>query len=135
MAKNRYIEIAKKVIEYFSDQRTISLNNKEVFLKKLRINFEDAAQAIKKMDVLNVVVLKNINQPILLFLLMFVAVISVIYLKLSTPVLLGIFYIFYRALPRLLNVTRGYGDILSASPIDVIPEIERWKKLKSFKRK
>ncbi len=125
LARERYVLIARLVIEYFADSRGLVMSNRGSFLDSLGRHLDDAAHAQKRNDQLNIL-FKNIHQPILLFLLL----LSVgVFLALHEPLslLAGVFYIFYRAAPRLVNVAAGYGTIVGESPIDVGPEILRWQ--------
>ena len=125
-ARDKYILIARKAIEYFSDTRSIVLSNKESLLRMFHSHMEDASQMQEKTDQLNVV-FKSIHQPVILFLFIITTVIGLFYLKQPASTLLGLFYIFYRAAPRLINVSRGYGEILGESPVDVTPKIRYWQ--------
>lgn len=127
IARDKYILIARKVIEYFSDSRTLALSNKKNFLNMLHSHLEYAAHAQKKTDQLNVV-FKNIYQPIMLSLFIIAGIIAIFYLKHPASTLLGVLYVFYRAAPRLINIGRGYGEIIGESPVDVVPEIQRWQR-------
>jgi len=37
-------------------------------------------------------------------------------------------YIFYRASPKLISISKGYAEIIQDSPIDLTPEILKWRK-------
>lgn len=124
LAKERYVDVARRVIEHFADPRSIVLTGERVLLEKLRDPLRDAALAQLRNDQLNVFFL-NIHQPILIVLsVIAVAILHMLGMPIAT--LGGIFYIFYRAAPRITNVARNYGVILGESPIDVIPEIVAW---------
>lgn len=125
-ARDNYVLIARKAIEYYSDTRSIVLSNKESLLRMFRKHLEDASQSQRKTDQLNVI-FKSIHQPVLLFLFIITTIIALFYLKQPASTLLGLFYIFYRAAPRLINVSRGYGEILGESPVDVTPKIRYWQ--------
>lgn len=124
LARDRYVEIARKVIEYFSDIRGLLISDRGRFLNVLRNFLNDAAFAQQRNDQLNVF-FKNIHQPVIVFFFILSAVIFYT-LGQSIATLVGIFYIFYRAAPHIVNVISGYGTIVGESPIDVVPEIARW---------
>lgn len=123
-ARERFIRIARKVIEYFTDARTLIISNKESFLRLLRYELNDAAHVLARTDQINAF-FRSIHQPILLFSFFLAAGVLLLFdQKIAT--LGGIFYIFYRSAPHLVNVIRGYGEILGDSVIDVVPQIKRW---------
>lgn len=124
LSRDRYVEIARKVIEYFSDTRSLVISDRGRFLNVLRRFLNDAAFAQQRNDQLNVF-FKNIHQPVIVFFFIVSAVIFYV-LGQSIATLVGIFYIFYRAAPHIVNVISGYGTIIGESPIDVVPEIARW---------
>ena len=37
-------------------------------------------------------------------------------------------YIYYRASQKLILISKGYGEIIQDSPVDLTPEILKWKK-------
>lgn len=124
LARDRYVEIARKVIEYFSDTRSLIISDRGRFLNVLRHFLNDAAFAQQRNDRINLF-FKNVHQPVIVS--FFIISAAAFYaLGQSIATLVGIFYIFYRAAPHIVNAISGYGTIVGESPIDVIPEIARW---------
>lgn len=125
-ARDKYRSIAGKVIEYFSDPRGIVISNKEAFLNRLRIPLQEAAYAQLRTDQINVF-FKNFQQPLMLLLFAITAIVAVKLLHYPVSLLIGVFYVFFRASPKIINVGKGYGEIAEYAPVDVVPEIERWR--------
>lgn len=125
-AKQRYIEVARRVIEYFADARGVLIHRAAVFLQNLRRSLDEAAHAQRRNDQLNVFFV-SIHQPLIIA--VFIASAGVLY-SIGQPLstIVGIFYIFYRAAPHIVNVARNYGEILGETPIDVVPEITAWRR-------
>lgn len=125
IAKDKYFESAKHVSEYFSDIRTLQSYKKENFLNKVEFEVRDASLAQRSTDKINVII-KHIFQPIMIMLIFLTIFISKDFLGFDNATILVMLYIFYRAAPKMIEVAKGYGEIIGDSPSDVTPEMRKW---------
>ena len=61
--------------------------------------------------------------------------ISKVLFQLTNPQILVMLYIFYRSAPKLISISKGYGEIIQDSPVDLTPEIKLWQKRKRVIKK
>ena len=128
IAKEKYIKSSQHISEYFSDIRTLLSYPKHFFMTKVSAELIGAADAQRKTDKINVFV-KHIHQPVMLLLIFCAIGFSKSWLELENAKILVMLYIFYRAAPKMIEVAKGYGEIIGDSPSDVTPEIIKWKEL------
>lgn len=126
IAKDKYFLSAKHVSEYFGDIRSLLTYNTGSFLNKIEREIYDASIAQRSTDKINVLV-KHIFQPIMIMLIFLTIFISKNLLALDNATILIMLYIFYRAAPKMIEVAKGYGEIIGDGPSDVTPDIKKWK--------
>lgn len=125
IAKDKYILSAKHVSEYFADIRTLLSYENKHFLGKVETEVYDASIAQRSTDKINVFI-KHIFQPIMILLIFLTIYISKNILFFDNATILVMLYIFYRAAPKMIEVAKGYGEIIGDSPSDVTPDIKKW---------
>lgn len=103
-------------------------------MAKVSSQLEQASVAQKNTDTINVLI-KHIHQPIMMGLMIFGIFTSKEYLGIDSSRIIIILYLFYRAAPRMIQVAKGYGEIIGDSPVDVTPDIKRWEQLRTPKKK
>ena len=124
-----YLRAAQSLSEYIFDFRGLQ-TSKKGFLKKIIEKYlEDASYVHVKNDIINSSI-RIMGQPIMLFLLVCGVIISKTFFQLTNPQILIMLYIFYRSAPKLISISKGYGEIIQDSPVDLTPEIVLWEKRK-----
>lgn len=118
----QYERISKKLVEYFLDPRSLFSYKPKNLLATLQPMFDEAGKSQKDTDTINIF-LRNIHQPIILVMVIITLYISKSVFNVAVSDILAIVYIFYRAAPKIIELGRGYGEIISEAPADIIPEI------------
>ncbi|WP_164970266.1 ATP-binding cassette domain-containing protein [Halarcobacter ebronensis] len=130
ISKDKYIIAAKHISEFFGDIRSLLSYKRENFLTKIENEIEDATIAQKSTDKINVFI-KHIFQPVMILLIFLTIYISKNILAFDNSTILVMLYLFYRSAPKMIEVAKGYGEILGDSPSDVTPEVKKWELLNS----
>lgn len=124
-----YLQAAQSLSEYIFDFRGLQTSNKKFLIKTITNYLQNASKMHVQNDIINSVI-RIIGQPIMLFLLGLGIMISKTLFQLTNPQILIMLYIFYRSAPKLISISRGYGEIIQDSPVDLTPEIKLWQKRK-----
>lgn len=125
IAKQKYILSAQHISEYFADIRSLLSYSKHLFINKVGNELADAAAAQRSTDKINVFI-QHIHQPVMLILIFSAVAALKFWLELDNATILLMLYVFYRSAPKLIQVAKGYGEIVGDSPADVTPEIKKW---------
>ena len=125
-ARDRYYAAAQLVSEHFYDMRGLSFANRDTFKDHVGHELDIAAVSQRTNDQINIGLRVSV-QPILLVLLVGGVLVAKLALDAANSEILLMLFVFYRSAPRITNVSRGYGEIIQDSPVDVTPDIERWK--------
>lgn len=127
IAKEKYINAARLITEYFSDAKSLFFYPHSIFISKVKSELHEAGKVQEKNDKINSLI-KNIHQPVMLLSIV-IAILMSKAVELENATIMIMLYIFYRAAPKMIEVARGYGDIIGDSPSDVTPDIKKWKDL------
>lgn len=122
IALQQYEKISKKLVEYFLDPRSLLSYKTENILSTLKPMFDEAGKSQKETDIINIF-LRNIHQPIILVMVVITLYVSRLVFNVAVSDILAIVYIFYRAAPKIIELGRGYGEIITEAPADIIPQI------------
>lgn len=125
IANDKYLLSAKHVSEYFGDIRSLLTYKNSNFLNKIETEIYDASIAQRSTDKINVFI-KHIFQPIMILLIFLTIYIAKNLLDFDNATILIMLYIFYRSAPKMIEVAKGYGEIIGDSPSDVTPDIKKW---------
>lgn len=123
----RYFKAAQILSEHLSDYRGIQASNKKQLKHILNESLKKASEHHVSNDVINAAI-NVIGQPILILMLFVGIFISKFFLSIENTEILIMIYIFYRAAPKVILISKGYGEIIQDSPVDLTPEILKWRK-------
>lgn len=126
-AKASYLACALHVSQFFSDTRSLLTYEKRSFIEKVSAELEASSKAQVSTDILNVFT-RLIHQPVMLVLIMCAAAAAKLAMGLENSRILVMLYVFYRAAPKVIEVARGYGEIIGDSPEDVTQDIAKWRR-------
>tara|TARA_B100001250_G_scaffold400150_1_gene410345 strand:+ start:5216 stop:6919 length:1704 start_codon:yes stop_codon:yes gene_type:complete len=126
-SNSRYLKAAQILSEHLSDFRGIQTSNKKQLNNILNESLNKAAKHHVANDVINAGI-NLIGQPIMILMLFIGIFISKYLLSIDNTEILVMIYIFYRASPKLISISKGYAEIIQDSPIDLTPEILKWRK-------
>ena len=126
-SNSRYFKAAQILSENLSDFRGIQASNKKQLKNILNESLKKASEHHVKNDVINAGI-NLIGQPTLILMLFIGIFISKYLLNIENTEILVMIYIFYRAAPKLILISKGYGEIIQDSPVDLTPEILKWKR-------
>lgn len=128
-SNKRYFKSAQILSEHLSDFRGVQTSNKNQLKHILTESLKKASEHHVKNDVLNAGI-NSIGQPILIVMLFIGIFISKYLFDYENTEIIVMIYIFYRAAPKLINISKGYGEVIENSPVDLTPEILKWRERK-----
>lgn len=122
-----YLKAAQILSEHLSDYRGIQTSNKKHLKNILKESLNKASKHHVKNDIINAG-FNLIGQPIMIIMLFIGIFISKYLMSIENTEILVMIYIFYRSSPKLILISKGYGEIIQDSPMDLTPEILKWRK-------
>ena len=124
-AQEEYLKAGKISYEYMSDFRGLLISNVKNFTKKINDTIFQASNYQRYNDIINII-LRNIHTPLILIILLVGIIVSKFIFNLQNSEILITLLIFYRAQPKIVSAALGFGNIIEDSPVDIVPELEKW---------
>lgn len=128
IAKQKNLEIAQHLSEFFSDLRGLLLGNKEIFLLRAEQIALKAFKSLTRNAQINAV-LQQSYQPLLFLISLSTIFIWKVVFDIPNATILLVLYSFYRAAPKINTTISKFSEIVEKSPTDIKLDILRWEQL------
>src|SRR3989338_2418637 len=128
IAKQKNLEVAQHISEFFSDLRGLLLGKKKIFLDRAEQLVLKAFKSLTRNAQVDAVMHQS-YQPLLFLISLSTVFIWKTIFNIPNATILLILYAFYRAAPKINTTISKFSEIVVKSPADIKLDIMRWEQL------